>query len=112
VSAIGFGAGAIHIGVTMKVPDAAGPGDEAVPYEAVPFPAVRPVVGELLDVPASLRVDIEMLQYGYAPSNRSEWRLELEMRLATSGRVEQFLQECLMAVAEYQHVVDGLLDHQ
>jgi hypothetical protein len=98
--------------VTMKLPDAAGPGDEATPYKAVPFPAVRPVVAELLDVPASLRVDIEMLRYGYAPSNRSEWRLELEMRLATSSRVERFLQECLMAVAEYQHVVDGLLDHQ
>jgi len=80
--------------------------------EALPFPAVRPVVAELLDVPAALRVDIEMLLYGYAPANPSEWHLELEMRLATSARVEVFLQECLMAVAEYQHVVDRLLDDQ
>jgi hypothetical protein len=80
--------------------------------EAIPFPAVRPVVAGLLDVPAALRVDIEMLLYGYAPSNPSEWHLELEMRLATSARLEVFLQECLMAVAEYQHVVDRLLDDQ
>ena len=35
--------------------------------DARPFPSVRPVLGELLDVPAWLRVDIEMLLYGHAP---------------------------------------------
>jgi hypothetical protein len=79
--------------------------------DARQFPSVRPVLGELLDVPAWLRVDIEMLLYGHAPSNPSEWNLEIELRLATSSRVELFLQECLMAVAQYQHTVDGLLDH-
>jgi hypothetical protein len=78
--------------------------------DALPFPTVRPLLGELLDVPAWLRVDIEMLMHGYAPSNPSEWNVEIEMRLATSSRVELFLQECLMAVAQYQHIVDGLLD--
>jgi hypothetical protein len=100
-------AAARHRELTGEVPDAPGSGDDVVP-----FPAVRPVVGELLDVPASLRVDIEILLYKYAPSDPSEWCLELELRLATSGRVEAFLHECLIAVAEYQHVVDGLLDRQ
>jgi hypothetical protein len=79
--------------------------------DALPFPSVRPVLGELLEVPEWLRVDIEMLLYRYVPSNPSERNLEIEMRLATSSRVEVFLQECLMAVAQYQHIVDGLLDH-
>ena len=74
-----------------------------------PVPTVGPGLRELLDVPVWLRVDIEMLLHEYAPANLSERRLELEIRLATSGTVESFLKECLMAVAEYQHVIEGLL---
>ncbi len=50
-----------------------------------------------------------MLLHEYGPANPSERRLELEIRLATSSTVETFLKERLMAVAEYQHVIEGLL---